>query len=278
MAYGRACGRLLTVTLVDGVETARDIQITTQLHGRFSSAFQNGSNRCLLPTRTMAKIAALQARMHSADPIEICASSISCQMLEECRAADTATTVVEQLSCSPRPGTKHTFDIGSGEVYEAKAVANRDGSPEIHSGFRGFQMLLTTGSSFTGFLRGVSGITTMLEIEDRPLGQVSSYSWSYLRAPDDYDQCRKKAWQAILSTFDDHRSHSTQHTAFLLGASILEACPEIANVKVNLRAYNFENVTECEQPPAMENNADLAYATTTTPYGMVTATIARSRL
>lgn len=276
MAYGRECGRLLTVTLVDGVETARDIQITTQLHGRFSSAFQDGSNRCLLPTRTMAKIASLQARAHSANPIELCASSISRQMLDECPAADTATTLVEELACRPRPGTKRTFDIGPGEVQTARAVVNRDGSSEVHSGFRGFNMLLTAGSSFTGFLRGASGITTMLEIEDRPLGQVSNYSWSYLRAPDNYGQCRKRAWRAVLSTFDDHRSHSTQHTTFLLGASILEACPEIANVKVNLRAYNFENVAECEPPPGVEKNTDLAYETTTTPYGTVTATITRS--
>ncbi|WP_242705528.1 MULTISPECIES: hypothetical protein [Streptomyces] len=89
---------------------------------------------------------------------------------------------------------------------------------------------VTEGATFTGFAR--DAYTTTQVFTDRVFGARLDVTWQHAERDTDHRACRQRAGRALTEAFTGHTSRSSQHTFYQLGAAVLDACPEIAHVRV----------------------------------------------
>ncbi|MBT2385672.1 hypothetical protein [Streptomyces sp. ISL-11] len=231
-SYGRHELRLLGVRPGADAHAARDLQLTMDLEGGFADAFTDGDNRSILPTRSMANTAAAFVHDHLDTAVEVLALALSERLLEECPAATTARVAVIEHPWKLLTDSHHIFATGPSDRWLADATARRGRPATVVSGISGLHRAVTTGSSFTGFL--VDDYTRADEVnaEDRVLRMSGDMRWEYSGPPADYDQYRATALRAFMEATADRRSASSQHSAYLSAAAVLDACPLISEVCV----------------------------------------------
>jgi urate oxidase / 2-oxo-4-hydroxy-4-carboxy-5-ureidoimidazoline decarboxylase len=116
---------------------------------------------------------------------------------------------------------------------------------EIRSGIQGFRLLRLGGSAFYGFVR--DQYTTLSDIRNRPLHMGLALDWLYSDPAAAFSQgaIPSQVRAMVHETFHAFESGSIQQIVYQLGAKILAAIPEIA--EVNLEAQNRTWDTVCEQ-------------------------------
>lgn len=272
--YGQSKMRLLGVLPGDRFDRARDVQVSMTLEGDFQAMFERGENREILPTRTMANTSEALLHDHLASSIEQYGQALAEQLLQACPAAHTAKVWVREVAWTvlrSEQASGHGFDTGSVPAAICDAVARRDRPTSVVSGLDGVHVALTTGSSFVGFLR--DEYTTMSEIGDRVLHQSGVVQWEFAARPDDYDRHRATAHQAIMTVMANHTSPSIQHTLYVLGSAVLDACPLTSRVKLRFRTHGNNLV---DMSPFGRRDGGRVYVTTVTPHGIVEGTVERS--
>ncbi|MBH1934197.1 hypothetical protein I5Q34_07780 [Streptomyces sp. AV19] len=236
-SYGRHELRLLGVRPGTHAHAARDFRLTMTLEGEFTPAFAAGDNRSILPTRSMTNTASAFVHDHLDASVEHLALALAERLLEACPAASIAHVAVTEHPWSPLPGSRHTFATSPSDQWLADATAPRGRPATVVSGISGLHRAVTTGSSFTGFL--VDDYTHAHEVnaEDRVLRMSGDMRWEYSRPPADYDQYRTRARRAFMDSTADQLSASSQHSACLSAAAVLDACPLISQISVHFRHH-----------------------------------------
>jgi urate oxidase len=140
----------------------------------------------------------------------------------------------------------------------------------VIAGFTDCVVLKSTGSEFHGFPR--DRYTTLAETDDRILATSITARWRYAHTEVDFNARHAEIVDLALRTFASVHSLALQQTMFAIGTAILEACPEVAEIK--LSCPNKHHFVVDLTPFGLDNPNEVFFAADR-PYGLIEATVQR---
>jgi urate oxidase len=138
----------------------------------------------------------------------------------------------------------------------------------VVSGVHDLTVLNTTNSEFWGFPR--DGYTTLDETEDRILATQVNARWRYRSADVDWSGAFALARTTLLETFAGTYSYSLQQTLYAMGAAIVDAVPDICEVRLALP--NKHHFLVDLDAFGLTNDDEVYYAADR-PYGLIEGTV-----
>ena len=240
------------------------------LEGDFAAAHNDGDNSALLATDTMRNAVYVLAAKHDVAT----ARGASGARSSSTSSAAGPTVRRAQVRLVEHPWARlgeheHAFQRGSGG-HRVAIVTGDDHSARIEAGIEGLELLRTTGSGWSGFLR--DELTTLPETDDRILATSVSARWSYAEGGIDYTAAWRDARDAILESFGDHFSPSAQFTLRRMGGAVLKAVEAVERVHISLP--NRHHLLYDLSRFGLENPNEVFHATTE-PYGLIEGTVER---
>ena len=274
--YGKSGIRLVKVVRREGRHDLRDLTVAVRFDGGYEDAHVKGDNAAVLPTDTMKNTVYALAKDRLEGSIESFGLALCAHFLEAAPACSKVTVQIaehawERLSAAGAPHP-HAFLRGGSERRLAETSRSRGGAAAVEAGISDMTILKSGNSGFEGFLK--DRFTTLPEVRDRIFATVVEARWSYSAADLDFDRSFDRARQALLETFAVHESASVQHTLSAMGEAVLAAIPEIASIRLSLP--NKHHLLVDLSRFGMEN-ANEVFIATDEPYGLIEATIRRSR-
>jgi urate oxidase len=279
--YGKQTVRLVAVDRGAERHELKDLTVDVAFSGDYESAHRDGDNRRVYPTDSMKNSVYALARRHGVGEIEELALALARHFVAcegapesvEVRIAERRWSRIEAGGAG-RPGHPHAFvagGAGGDERRTARVEANAGaaGGERVESGIEELLVLKTTGSGFAGFPR--DAYTTLAETDDRILATAIEARWSYGRRAD-WGACWSRARAVLLESFAEHDSRSVQHTLYAMGERLLEALPEVEQVR--LRLPNRHHLRVDLEPLGLDNPGRI-FVATAEPYGLIEGTLRR---
>jgi urate oxidase len=154
-------------------------------------------------------------------------------------------------------------------------VLVRDGAAEhLISGLKDLTVLKSTQSGFVGYPK--DKYTTLAETTDRILATDVSARWRFKAGTDftsfDFNKNYDDVKSLLLEGFTENYSHALQQTLFDMGTKVLEAHPEIDEIKFSMP--NKHHFLVDLSPFGLDNPNEVFYAADR-PYGLIEATVLR---
>jgi urate oxidase len=150
-------------------------------------------------------------------------------------------------------------------------TAARGSQPRVTGGCAGLEVIKTTGSGFSGFLK--DEYTTLQETTDRILATSIDAAWDFLPGSlPDYNAVFEAAFRIIPEAFALHESLSVQHTIYAMGEALLAAVPDMATVSFALP--NQHRLPVNLSPFKLQNENEI-FVATSEPFGLIKGTVAR---
>ena len=166
----------------------------------------------------------------------------------------------------------HAFTSAGPARRTAACAARGESRASVSGGLAGLEVIKTTGSGFSGFLR--DQYTTLTETDDRILATSIDATWEFPSAPDaDYNGVFETA-RRIIPRDIRHctTARSVQQTMYAMGEALLAALPEISSVSFTLP--NRHRLPVNLEPFGL-SNANEIFVATSEPFGLITGTVAR---
>jgi urate oxidase len=269
--YGKSAVRLVKVVRNEGRHELSDLTVDVMLDGEFRAAHEEGENSALIATDTMRNAVYALAAKHDVGSLETFGRALVEHFVA---AGPTVQRAQVRLVAHPwaRLGEhEHAFQRGAGG--ERVAVVSGDGhSTRVEAGVEGLEVLRTTGSGWSGFVR--DELTTLPETDDRILATAVSARWTYAEGGLDYGAAWHAARDALLEAFGDHYSPSVQFTLRRMGRAVLKAVDAIERVHLSLP--NRHHLLFDLSRFGLENPNEIFQATTE-PYGLIEGTVEREQ-
>ena len=225
--WGKTDVRLSKVFQGDDGADFLDITVQVLLSGDVGSAHTDGDNSGVVPTDTMRNTVYGLAQGHLTRDLEHFGEVLCSHFLAK-DWIDRAEVGLEERVWARQNATG--FVGGSSERRKARVVRGEDASTS--AGIEGLVVLKTTGSAFEGF--PMDDFTILPEAADRLLATSITADWDYSLLPAD----TSATWVLVRRTLVDHFfsdwSASVQHQGYLMGESVLEAVPEITEIRFRL--------------------------------------------
>ena len=269
--YGKAETHVVRVTR-GATHDIRDMTVSIVLAGDFSAAHLTGDNSHVVPTDTQKNTVFAFAK----DPvgaIEDFALRLGRHFVSEHRAVRRARISIAEQSWTriavggnPHP---HAFERAGSEQRLA-LVTCTESSEWVVSGITGLTLLKSTGSEFWGYRE--DHYTTLPETRDRVLATAVEVRWRYAREKIDWRESHREARRLLVETFATKHSLSLQQTLYAMGEAVLEARPEIAEIRMSMA--NKHHFVVDLKPFGLDNENEVFYASDR-PYGMIEATVTR---
>jgi len=271
--YGKSQVRLVKVRRTRDPHEIVDLTIAVQLEGAFEPVYVEGDNSPCIATDTMKNTVYALARQ---DAIEH-AEAFACRLADHFAAKPAVSKVRisavehrwERVSVGGQPHP-HAFVQPGGERWTVTVSKDDDGL-EVVAGLENLVVLKTTDSAFAGFHR--DEFTTLPETDDRILASSVTASWTYRRGTTDF-AARHRIRSALVETFAAHESQSVQHTLYAMANAALEACVDAT--AITLTMPNRHPLLVNLEPFGLDNPNEI-FAATDQPYGLIEATVQRSR-
>ncbi|MCC2320621.1 factor-independent urate hydroxylase [Cellulomonas xiejunii] len=271
--YGKAEVRLVRVTRDTPVHEIEDLTVTTQLRGDFEACHTTGDNAHVVATDTQKNTVYAFAKRFGVGSPERFLLRLGRHFVDG----------FEQVTGGRLAADVHAWDriAVDGEPHDhafvrtgretRRAVVQLDGD-DVHviSGFTGATVLKSTGSEFWGFPRDAH--TTLAETKDRVLATSVTAWWRWADADVDFEARYPVVRDLLLSTFAQVHSLALQHTIFAMGRAVLEACDDVAEVR--LSCPNKHHFLVDLEPFGLENPNEVFYAADR-PYGLIEAAVHR---
>jgi urate oxidase len=250
-----------------------DLTLDVQLEGAFDAVYVDGDNSPCIATDTMKNTVYAMARQDPIDHVEAFASNLAEHFGAKPAVSRVRISVVEQpwerLSVEGRPHP-HAFVQSGKEQWTTVVTRDRDGIAVV-SGLANLVVLKTSDSAFAGFPR--DEYTTLPETWDRILATSISATWMYRRGVTDFS-ARSVIRRAIVETFAAHVSRSVQHTLYAMGEAALAACADVTSITLSLP--NRHHLLADLAPFDLDNPNEI-FVATDQPFGLIEATITRTR-
>lgn len=271
--YGKAEVRLVKITRDTDRHQIQDLNVTSQLHGDFTEAHANGDNGLVVPTDTQKNTVYGLAR-HGVGAIEEFLINLGEHFTGEFEWITGGRWAAQQFFWDRINDHDHAFSQNKSEVRTAVLEIGADGKKSIVAGLEDLTVLKSTGSEFHGFPR--DKYTTLKETTDRILATDVTARWRYteqaIAEGIDFDAVYTSVRQLLLTRFADTHSYALQQTMFQMGQSVLEAHPEIAEIKMSLpNKHHFLVDLEVFG----QDNPNEVFFAADRPYGLIEATITR---
>lgn len=276
--YGKAEVRLLRVDRDTARHRITDLGVTSQLRGDFRATHESGDNTGVIATDTQKNTMNAFARDGVGSP-----ETFLLRLARHFLAAPQVTGgrwLAEQYGweriAAGGKGHDHAFVRGAAERRTALVHADDDGLTVL-AGLRDVTVLKSTGSEFSGFPR--DRYTTLPETDDRILATDVSAWWRYEPSfsepagAAEYDERYAAVRSILLATFAELHSLALQQTVFAMGSAVLEAYPDIAEIRLSC-PNNHHFLVDLE-PFGLDNPGEVFFAADR-PYGLIEAAVQRS--
>ncbi len=271
--YGKSRVRLFRVSRHGGRHHVADLTVDVALEGAYQAVHLEGDNSTVLPTDTMRNTVYALAKERFVTPVENFGRVLGWHFLSATEHADRVRIRIavhgwNRIDVGGRPH-EHSFVRGSGERRMAYISGTRE-DVRFQAGIEDLEVLKTTRSAFEGYIK--DRFTTLPETKDRIFATVVSARWTYASEPADFDEAFETARAAMLETFARHDSKSVQQTLYAMGAAVIDAVPEVGEIRLSLP--NRHHLLFDLSRFGMENNNEV-FVPTTEPYGLIEATVVR---
>lgn len=281
--YGKAEVRLLRVDRDTARHRITDLSVTSQLRGDFRATHESGDNTGVIATDTQKNTMNAFARDGVGSP-ETFLLRLARHFLAEPQVTGGRWLAEqygwERIAAGPGPGADaghdHAFVRGAAERRTALVHADDPGLTVL-AGLRDVTVLKSTGSEFSGFPR--DRYTTLPETDDRILATDVTAWWRYASSftdtagPEEYDERFAAVRSILLRTFAELHSLALQQTVFAMGRAVLEAYPDIAEIRLSC-PNNHHFLVDLE-PFGLDNPGEVFFAADR-PYGLIEAAVQRS--
>ncbi|TPG14971.1 factor-independent urate hydroxylase [Pedococcus bigeumensis] len=279
--YGKAENRVVRVYRDTARHEIRDLNVSTALRGDFRDAHVTGDQAKILPTDTQKNTSFAFAKEHGVTSPEDYALTLGARFLDVTPAASASRIEVEEYAWDRievgGTGHDHAFVKRGGEVRTTVVTQDRSGeSPQawVVSGVKGLVVLKSTGSEFKGYLK--DEYTTLKETDDRILATSLVARWRYeaSAATDgtDWNKSFDDIRQVMLETFATTYSRALQESLYAMGSAVLEAHPEVAEIKFS--APNKHHFLVDLSPFGLDNPGEV-FVAADRPYGLIEASVQR---
>jgi urate oxidase len=291
--YGKAEVRLVRVDRDTARHRITDLSVTSQLRGDFRATHESGDNTGVIATDTQKNTVYAFARDGVGSP-ETFLLRLARHFLQEPQISggrwraeqhgweriavdqQSAPGAEPSTGSGQRVGHDHAFVRGAAERRTALVHADGDGLTVL-AGLRDVTVLKSTGSEFAGFPR--DRYTTLPETDDRILATDVSAWWRYepsfteTAGPAEYDERFTAVRSILLATFARVHSLALQQTVFAMGRAVLEAYPDVAEIRLSC-PNNHHFLVDLE-PFGLDNPGEVFFAADR-PYGLIEAAVQRS--
>jgi urate oxidase len=258
--YGKAETHLVRVYRDGAVHELRDLTVSVALSGELEAVHLEGDNSAVLATDTQKNTVYAYAKEHRVGSPEEFAARLGRQFL----GGPITRARVEVMEVAWTRLNEHAFAQSNREQRIGVVVAEAD-RIYVASGLAGLVVLKTTHSEFHGFPR--DRYTTLQETTDRVLATEVAARWRHDGSAD-FDTARS----ALVDTFAAHHSLSLQQTLYAMGEALLEACPDVQEVRMSMP--NKHHFVVDLSPFGLENPNEVFHADDR-PYGLIEAAVVR---
>ncbi|HEX8868280.1 MAG TPA: urate oxidase [Lentzea sp.] len=267
--YGKAENRLVTVSRNGSVHTIKDLTVSTSLRGDLADTHLTGDNAKVLATDTQKNTVYAFAKEAPVGEIEDFALRLGRHFVGTQEAISGARILIDEHSWDRIDGHDHSFVQGSNEK-RTTAVTIEGSQAWVVSGVRDLVVLKSTGSEFHGYPK--DPYTTLKETNDRILATSVTARWRYTSTDVDWAKSFAEIRSIMLKTFADKHSLSLQQTLYAMGEAVLNARPEVAEVRLSMP--NKHHFLVDLSAFGLENDNEVFYAADR-PYGLIEGSILR---
>jgi urate oxidase len=273
-AYGKSKVRLTKVSREGDRHELKEICVDISLEGSFHDTYTTGDNSNIIATDSMKNTVYVLAAQHPLKNIESFATTLATHFISRYEQVDKVTiSIAEELWQRIHlkgEAHAHAFSGAGAEKRTTKVEQTRE-QVTIESGITDLRVVKTTNSAFEGFIR--DQYTTLPETKDRIFGTSISAVWQYASGDIDFNDAYLKVREIVLEIFAEHMSLSVQQTLHEIGQEALKHCPYIN--EISLTMPNEHRIPFVLHHFGVDNKNEISI-TTAEPYGLITATIART--
>lgn len=281
--YGKAETRVVRIYRDSPRHEIRDLNVSTSLRGDFTDAHVRGDQARVLPTDTQKNTCFAFAKEKGVGPVEQYALELARHFVTDVEPVTGARVEVAEYAWERiRVGGRehdHAWTRQGQEVRTAVVTVDASGDglrSWVVSGLTDLVLLKSTGSEFHGFLR--DGYTTLAETGDRVLATSLVARWRYAGVDSAdwdgvaWDEAYQVVRQTLVEQFATVHSLALQQTLWEMGRAVLEARPEVAEIR--LSAPNRHHFTVDLSPFGLDNPNEVFHAADR-PYGLIECTVTR---
>jgi urate oxidase len=266
--YGKAEVRVVKVTRDTARHTIEDLNVTSQLHGDFESSYTVGDNSQVVATDTQKNTVYALAKEGIGSPEEFLLR-LGRHFTESFDWVSGGRWSAEQFFWDRINDHDHAFSRNKSETRSAVLLVSGD-DQHLVAGIEDLTVLKSTGSEFHGFPR--DKYTTLRETTDRILATDVTAKWRYNTLEVDFNGVYASVRTILLDAFALTHSLALQQSMFQMGKQVLEAHPEIQEIRLSLP--NKHHFLVDLSPFGLDNDNEIFFAADR-PYGLIEATIER---
>ena len=267
--YGKAENHVVRINRDTDRHEIRDLVVTSQLRGDLEEVHTLGDNAHCVPTDTQKQTVFAFAQQYGIESPEQFLLKLADHFTGEFEWITGGRWAAQEYAWNRINDHDHCFVQHKEEVRTAVVVADGEERTVI-SGFKDLTVLKSTQSGFTGYPK--DKYTVLPETEDRIMSTDVATRWRYNTTDVDYDAVYENVKKIILTKFTDHYSKALQETLYLMGKAVIEAHPEIDEIKFSCpnKHHFVYDLGFC----GLENDKETHWAADR-PYGLIEATIQR---
>jgi urate oxidase len=271
--YGKAETHLVRVSRAGVTHEVKDLVVSIALAGDFEASHVAGDNSKVVPTDTQKNTVFAFAKEAPVGESEEFALRLARHFAADFESVRRARVTIEEhgwsrIRAAGRPHP-HAF-VSAGSEKRLAAVTSTKDAAWVVSGLSGLVLLKSTGSEFWGYPK--DRYTTLEETQDRVLSTGVMARWRYGRLDVDWAGAFTTARAALIEAFAAKHSLALQQTLYAMGSAALEACPDIAEIRLSLT--NRHHFAVDLAPFGLENENEIFYASDR-PYGLIEGTVTR---
>ncbi len=280
--YGKAENRIVKVTRKGGDGSwheIRDLNVSVALRGEFRDVHLTGDNANCLPTDTTKNTVYAFGKEHGIESPEAFGILLAKHFVSSQQPIREAQIRIEEYAWDriPVPTRKeqHSFVRKGQEVRTAQITYSETTGLQVISGLKDLTVMNSTNSEFHGYIK--DKYTTLQEAYDRILATKVTARWAHsaLAADDasyDWDQSYKKVRKNMLEAFAETYSYSLQQTLNQMAERVLDTCPKVNEVRLNLP--NKHHFLVDLEPFGLKNDNEVYFAADRM-YGLIEGTVHR---
>ncbi|WP_113716277.1 factor-independent urate hydroxylase [Arthrobacter dokdonensis] len=274
--YGKAEVRLVKITRDTDRHEVEDLNVTSQLRGDFQAAHLEGDNGHVVPTDTQKNTVYGFARDGVGSP-EAFLVRLGDHFTSEFDWVTGGRWAAEQYAWNRiqagGQGHDHSFVKSNQEIRTAVVV--KDGADtHILGGLSNLTVLKSTQSGFEGFPR--DKYTTLQETNERIMSTDVAARWRFnpakVSGDFDFNASYESVKALLLEGFSENFSHALQTTMFEMGTKVLQAHPEIDEIKFSMPNKHHFLV---DLSPFGQDNPNEVFFAADRPYGLIEGTVLR---
>jgi len=273
--YGKAENRVVRIYRETERHAIKDLNVSTSLRGPFAPAHLEGDQSNVLPTDTQKNTVFAFAKSNGiGSGIEEYGLALARHFVMDIEPVESARIEIEEFSWERAvvDGEEHdhTWLRTNQEVRTAAVTVDADSGQHVIGGLKGLTLLKSTGSEFHGFLE--DEYTTLEPTTDRVMATSLNAQWRFGELGLHWDAVYATVKRELVKQFATLHSLALQQTLWAMGRAVLEAVPEI--VEIRLSAPNKHHFAVDLAPFGLENHGEVFIAADR-PYGLIQATVLR---